>query len=178
MFREEPAQLGVPHPWMPRMPSLADISLHTSEIAWAAGIFVVSLALSMAAVVFVVVRLPEHYFHLGERAPFWEDRPAWQRWLGIIAKNVAGVLLIALGIVMSLPGVPGQGLLTIFIGLILLDFPGKRAVERKIVSIPGVLRGMNRLRTRFKKPPVTLEHNESAAGALPEKEDEASPRKT
>ena len=90
----------------------------------------------------------------------------------------AGVLLIALGVLMSLPGVPGQGLLTIFIGLVLVDFPGKRTVERKIVSLPGVIRGMNRLRTRFGKPPVTLEHNESEARALPEKEDEASPRKT
>jgi hypothetical protein len=33
---------------------------------------------------------------------------------------------------MSVPGVPGQGLLTILLGVMLLDFPGRRSLELKV----------------------------------------------
>jgi len=143
---------------MSRISVLDSLRHHESHIVWGAGLFSVSLVLSVAAVIFVVLRLPEHYFHIGEQAPFWADRPALLRWLGYFLKNLAGVVLVSLGVVMSLPGVPGQGLLTIFIGLVLLDFPGKKAIERRIAMIPGVLRAMNRLRERFGKKPLSLEH--------------------
>jgi hypothetical protein len=41
----------------------------------------------------------------------------------------------------------------------LLDFPGKRRLERKIVSQPAVLRGINKLRHRFGQPPLTIGHD-------------------
>ena len=47
------------------------------------------------------------------------------RVLALVAKNVAGAVLILLGLVMALPGIPGQGLLTMIIGVTLLDFPGQ-----------------------------------------------------
>ena len=46
----------------------------------------------------------------------------------MIGKNMAGVLLVVLGILLSLPGVPGQGILTILLGIMLLDFPGSAGV--------------------------------------------------
>ncbi len=58
---------------------------------------------------------------------------------------------------MSLPGIPGQGLLTILLGVMLLDFPGKRRLEFKIISRPKVFRAINRLRARFDKPPLVLD---------------------
>jgi len=137
------------------------IHLHASEIFLGASIFVGSLVFSVSAAVFVIVRLPAHYFRSKDPEPFWADRPAWQRYLGRIGKNVLGAILVILGILMSLPGVPGQGLLTIFIGLVLLDLPGKRALERRLIRIPAILRACNRLRARFKKPPITLDENES-----------------
>src|SRR5262249_32287177 len=88
--RKEPAQLGVSRHPIPCILSLESPRVDTSEIVWGAAIVCASLVLSTAAVVLVIVRLPEHYFHLGERAPFWADRPTWQRWIGRIAKNVAG----------------------------------------------------------------------------------------
>ena len=63
---------------------------------------------------------------------------------------------MALGALLSLPGIPGQGLLTILIGLILLDFPGKRGLERRLVSRPSVLAAINRLRARFGRPAMEL----------------------
>jgi len=76
--------------------------------------------------------------------------------LGILAKNVAGLVLVMIGLVMALPGVPGQGVLTMIIGVTLLDFPGKRRLERRLMGRPWVLRNINRLRARFKHPPLEL----------------------
>jgi len=64
--------------------------------------------------------------------------------------------LILLGLFLSLPGVPGQGILTILIGVMLLNFPGKRRLERWLVSRPRVLPVINGLRARFGKPPLLL----------------------
>lgn len=70
-------------------------------------------------------------------------------------KNLFGAVLVALGVVLSLPGVPGPGIPTILIGVMLLDFPGKRRLERWLISLPTILRMINRLRRWFGKPPLT-----------------------
>jgi hypothetical protein len=71
-----------------------------------------------------------------------------------LAKNGLGLALIVLGALLSLPAVPGQGVLTMLIGLILVDFPGKRALERRLVARRGVLETMNRVRAWLGKPPL------------------------
>jgi hypothetical protein len=112
---------------------------------------------SIALVVFLLVRLPPGYFHPAHDRRFMDGRHWALCWCGAIVKNVIGAILVVLGIVMSIPGVPGQGVLTMLVGVILLDFPGKRALERKIVSRPWLLRAINQLRARFSKPPLALE---------------------
>jgi hypothetical protein len=49
------------------------------------------------------------------------------RWL---LKNLLGYALIVAGIVMSVPFIPGQGILTLFVGLAIADWPGKRRFFR------------------------------------------------
>ena len=66
------------------------------------------------------------------------------------------IALIALGAVLSLPGVPGQGVLTILIGLILVDFPGKHRLMRRLLTRPGVIETLNRVRAYFGRPPLSL----------------------
>lgn len=113
-----------------------------------AALFVVT----NAAVVWIVLRLPHTY--LTDRTPA-ADRPrrhplvhlAWR-----LGKNLLGLLLVAVGVVLSLPGVPGQGLLTILIGVMLLDFPGKQRLEHKIIGQPRVLHSVNWLRRKFGRP--------------------------
>jgi hypothetical protein len=55
---------------------------------------------------------------------------------------------------MSIPGVPGQGLLTVMIGLMLLDFPGRRRLEKSLARRRSILTAMNRTRARFGHPPL------------------------
>src|SRR6267142_497580 len=103
---------------------------------------------------FILVKVPSTYFQEAHPRDFWVERHAAIRWAGVIAKNLLGVVLVLLGILMSIPGVPGQGIFTILLGIMLLDFPGKRALEYKIVSRPVVLERINRLRHRFSKAPL------------------------
>lgn len=112
---------------------------------------------SIAVVTFVLVKLPANYFHSSHDRAFLADRHLVLRWLGIFFKNLIGIVLVFFGVVMSLPGVPGQGVLTILLGIMLLDFPGKREMEAKLVSRPKVFRTINRLRARFGKPPLILD---------------------
>ena len=80
------------------------------------------------------------------------------------------------GIILSVPGVPGQGLLTMLVGLVLLDIPGKRRLELKLVSRPRVVRAINRLRKRFSRPPLltTPADPHGAKPVQPEPEHEAA----
>jgi hypothetical protein len=119
-------------------------------------LFVVSFAISLAVVSFILVKIPPDYFKEGRPDAFWSGRHPVIRLLGILGKNLLGIVLVALGIVMSIPGVPGQGILTILLGIMLLDFPGRQKLERKIVSQPRVLKNINKLRHRFGKPELVL----------------------
>ena len=121
------------------------------------GLFVVTFTASIAAVSYVLVKLPPTYFQASHSRDFWTDRHRAVRWSGLLLKNLFGLLLVLLGVVMSLPGVPGQGILTILLGLMLMDFPGKRGLEYKLVSRPRVLQAINKLRARFDKPPIVLD---------------------
>jgi hypothetical protein len=131
------------------------------ELTWGnvglgALIVVVTFVVATGVVSFVVVKLPATYFHPDHDREILKDKPPAIRWAGIIGKNLAGVILIVLGVVMSLPGIPGPGLVTILFGVMLVDFPGRRWLEHKIVSRPSVQKTINNLRKRFGKKPIKL----------------------
>ena len=126
------------------------------ELALGVLIFLITFFFSLAIVSFILVKLPSTYFQESHARDFWVDRHPSIRWAGLIGKNALGIVLVLLGILMSIPGVPGQGILTILLGVMLVDFPGKRQLEYKLVRRPRVLETINRLRLRFGKPPLVL----------------------
>lgn len=75
-------------------------------------------------------------------------------WCWRIAKNIIGWFLIAAGIAMLL--LPGQGVLTILAGLMLVNFPGKRRLEIWILSRRSVRSTVDWMRRRAKQPPLLL----------------------
>jgi hypothetical protein len=127
------------------------------SLLWIIVFSVITFLTSIAVTIFVLIKLPDTYFKAAHGREFWVERHPVLRWGGIIVKNLLGAFLVLLGVVMSLPGVPGQGVLTILLGVMLLDFPGKRALELKLVSRPKVLRTINRIRQRFERPPLQLD---------------------
>ncbi len=120
-------------------------------------IFVLTFGASLAIVSIVLVKLPATYFRKSHKRKFLADRPPIIRGIAIIGKNLLGVVLVVLGVLLSLPGVPGQGVLTILLGVMLLDFPGKPRLEHWIVSRPKILQTINKLRHRFSKPKLVLD---------------------
>jgi hypothetical protein len=148
------------------------LSLHKNQLFWGIGIFAISLLFSSLACCLVILQLREDHFHLENSPRSNALRPLWKRNLLFLGKNILGVSLVILGLVMSLPGVPGQGLLTMFIGMVLVDFPGKRNIERRIISRPAILDGCNRLRLRFGKKPFTLDSGPLLVPGKTKSEDE------
>jgi hypothetical protein len=127
------------------------------SIVWLIIFSVITFVTSILVTVFVLIKLPDTYFKASHGREFWVERHPVLRWGGFVVKNLLGAFLVLLGVLMSLPGVPGQGVLTILLGVMLLDFPGKRKLELKLVSRPKVLRTINRIRHRFDKSPLLLD---------------------
>jgi hypothetical protein len=123
-----------------------------SEILWATGIAsAVMMLCGIAIVPWILLRLPSDYFLpdrrqrvVPERLPLAVGIPL------LVVKNLLGALLILAGLAMLV--LPGQGLLTIILGLALTNFPGKFKLQRRLVSHPSVLRSLNWLRRRFGRP--------------------------
>jgi hypothetical protein len=101
----------------------------------------------------MVLRLPADCF-----ASSRDEQPVPRTacaWLLRIAKNALGLVFLLAGIAMLL--LPGQGVLTILIGLMLLNFPGKRGLERRIVGRPIILKLLNRMRVKRDLPPLNVD---------------------
>ncbi|WP_297956671.1 PGPGW domain-containing protein, partial [uncultured Desulfobulbus sp.] len=61
-----------------------------------------------------------------------------------LARNALGLLLVAAGLAMLF--LPGQGLLTVLIGVCVMDFPGKRGLLQRLVRGPKVQGALNWIR--------------------------------
>ncbi len=72
----------------------------------------------------------------------------------MLAKNLLGLILLLAGLIMALPLVPGPGVLTVLLGLALLDLPGKRRIERWLVARPSVFAALNKLRSKHNQVPL------------------------
>jgi hypothetical protein len=73
-------------------------------------------------------------------------------------KNLFGGVLVLAGVAMLV--LPGQGILTILVGLMFLDFPGKFALERRLARQPPVLRAINWIRARGGRKPLEMPRGE------------------
>lgn len=131
--------------------------LRRGGLWWGLAISVGAAVISFVVVVVIVVSWPADRFKAeGDTRPATR-RPLIVHVLLVIAKNLGGALLVVLGVIMAVPGVPGQGLLTAVIGLSLVSFPGKRRLERRLIRRPLLLRAVNRLRARFHRPSLQVE---------------------
>lgn len=124
-------------------------------LGWLAGVSGVLLVGTLVVVPWLVIALPRDYFLYPEPPPgSWRRRHRAIRYSVLAAKNLAGAVLLLAGLAMVL--LPGQGLLTMLVGLILLDWPGKRRVELRLVKVRGIQRVLNRIRTLAGREPLEL----------------------
>lgn len=132
--------------------------IHDYEIlAWWLGILsAFTFVATLVAIPIIVIRMPAEYF--SERRPppdsFRGRHPAI-RISALIFKNLLGVFFILAGMTMLLA--PGQGVLSIIIGLTLVDFPGKRKLELRMIRKERVLRALNWMRAKGRRPPLEVD---------------------
>lgn len=133
------------------------LTANEALVGWLTVVSVLMFVGSLLAVPWLVVRIPADYFvrhrhqHLVDR---WQSRHPLVRITLLALKNCLGSLLVLAGIAMLV--LPGQGILTILVGLLFLDFPGKLALERRLVCHAPVRRAMNWIRLKAHRPPLVL----------------------
>lgn len=91
----------------------------------------------------VASKIPSDYFSDEQRKPY-APKNIFLYLLYKIIKNILGVLLLLLGIILLFT--PGQGLLSILLASLLLDYPGKFRFQRFLIQKKPVLDGLNWLR--------------------------------
>jgi hypothetical protein len=119
------------------------------------GMGVVSLGLLVVSLIglpLVLTRIPADYFT--SKPPKFPSAGS-PRWIWRVSKNLLGVVLLVAGIAMLV--LPGQGILTVLVALLCLDFPKKRKFECWLMRRRGVLRTVNALRARAGRPPIDLD---------------------
>ncbi|MHC5082639.1 MAG: hypothetical protein ACYTET_01690 [Planctomycetota bacterium] len=113
------------------------------------------LLMTLAAIPFVVMNLPEDYFSPERRQPARKSGRFDLLYSGfVIIKNLLGFIIIIVGLVLLF--LPGQGIITILIGFSLTNFPGKFNIEKWIVRRPGVSGTLNWIRSKVGKPPLVI----------------------
>ena len=108
---------------------------------------------SILGISWFVAQIPEDYFLSSKRKPSkWKEQKPILRLAVLFGKNIIGLSLIIGGLLMLV--LPGQGLLTIVTGLLLINYPGKYKLEQKLVAIPSVFKALNWIRVKANKPPL------------------------
>tara|TARA_Y100000591_G_scaffold278435_1_gene256514 strand:+ start:291 stop:710 length:420 start_codon:yes stop_codon:yes gene_type:complete len=109
--------------------------------------------ISLLGISWFVAQIPEDYFLLSKRqASKWQEQRPILRLMVVVGKNIVGLTLVIGGLLMLV--LPGQGLLTVVTGLLLVNYPGKYKLEQKLVSIPSIYKALNWIRFKAKKPPL------------------------
>ncbi len=108
---------------------------------------------SLAATPWIVSTIPEDYFVDQYRHPLAESkRHPIIALILLIAKNILGIVLLLAGIIMLFT--PGQGLLSILFGLMIMNYPGKYRLECAIISKPFIFDTVNQLRRKRGAAPL------------------------
>lgn len=136
--------------------------LFSEQFLWGLGLFSLFMFVgSVIAVPIAVARIPEDYFtHDRREHDYRRDRHPLAHIAVVIAKNLLGAVFFLIGFLLLF--LPGQGILSMLLGIVLMDFPGKYALEQRIVANDTVFNALNWLRTRTNKPALKRTRRASA----------------
>lgn len=110
---------------------------------------------TLLAIPAILIRMPPDYFQNHHHKPWFANHHPVVRILGLFVKNIIGMIFLLAGIAMLV--LPGQGLLTMLLGILFIDFPGKHRLEKKLIQHPTILKTINALRKKVDKPPFTFD---------------------
>lgn len=135
---------------------------HTTLVWSVAGIVsLVCFAGSLVAIPWLIARLPADYFLPAKRPRPPDRRHPVIRGVLLVLKNLVGALLLVAGFAMLF--LPGQGILAILMGLVLIDLPGKHRFERWLIGRRAIRRPVEWIRRRAGKESLLLPEREGGA---------------
>ena len=134
--------------------SLIEIfNVYKNLILWFGSISLFVFLFSLLSIKWLVSLIPEDYF-INKKDSKIKTNNILIWYIVLIFKNLIGYSLILGGIMMLV--LPGQGLFTIIIGLMMSNYPGKYSIEKKFIAIPTILKSINWLRRKSNKPPIRI----------------------
>jgi len=121
------------------------LSDHAEALLFLSLISMVLFSVTIICIPLIVIRLQDDFFIRDTRttAPF-KSLPL--HCFMILLKNVAGFFLLTAGFIMLF--IPGQGLLTIVMGLILINFPWKKKLELRLLKLTSLQNALNWIRRK------------------------------
>ena len=139
--------------WLQALTAWARVN--QSTLTWSAGLSGLVFVGSLLVMPLLLARMPADYFVRTRPASRgWFGRHPAARVLTRMVKNLAGLILLLAGVAMMV--LPGQGVITLLVALSLLEFPGKRRLELRLVQQPQVASVIGWIRRRAGKPPLQL----------------------
>ena len=121
-----------------------------TALSWLAGISIITFILSLLCIPLAVGLLSPDCFIKLSSAKRTRPRLTAGFLLLLIIRNLLGILLGVAGVAMLF--LPGQGLLTILLGILLISFPGKHRLIIRLIRRPSVRRSLDWIRVKRNKP--------------------------
>ncbi len=119
--------------------------------SWIAGGSIAMFFGSIAIAWVLIVKMPTDFLTRDHRVPSaFATRHPIVRLTWRVVRNLIGLVFVTTGVVMLFT--PGQGILFIFLGATMVDFPRKQQVIRRMMGRRGVLKVINRIRRKAGKP--------------------------
>ena len=123
------------------------IETHRSVLVWAGFFSLITVVITAVSVPFIINLLSEDYFVREKRRSSLKTPSQYVFFtVTMVFKNLIGVLLFFSGFLMLF--VPGQGLITIFISLLFIDYPGKWKLQKTVVRNRKIYSVLNWIRRK------------------------------
>ena len=132
------------------------VRIHEIAFWWIGALSMATFVGTLIIIPILVARIPADYFKRKKQkpGPCYKNQYAAICLIGSVFKNLLGGLFVVAGLAMLF--LPGQGFITILIGIMMLNFPGKFELQLRIVQRPTVLRAINWMRTKTNRPALKV----------------------
>jgi hypothetical protein len=132
----------------------------SSLFEWLGLLSLVTFIGSLLVVPWLILRMEPDYFIRHQRKVIErQKRHPLLTFLLYAVRNVIGFCLFLAGITMLV--LPGQGILTILIGLSLMDFPGKHRFFDRMIKIEKIQNSLNWIRQKGNRKNLIFSHDTS-----------------
>jgi len=118
-------------------------------LEYLAALSVLTFVVSLVCIPLLVARLPRDYFQHRQKKSTNPNSISLGSILLLLFRNIIGLMLFLAGIAMLF--LPGQGVITMVIGIAVMSFPYKRRLLAALTTPLSVRRGLDWIRHKMKK---------------------------